>query len=253
LYVGVLMVKHVLLDWFGTLCDPEIMNERYPLVLSSILKEWFGGSLDSWLRAERLTYKWYEKYWFSRIGRGDFLKAFRETQILWVKRLFNLAGVDPSLTDDEYFQLSQRLDYEVTSKIHAIYPDVKKCLEELKNLNVRLYLSTGNSSASVLGALKASGIVSYFDGIFTSELFNAWKGSRKFWLSITEALRDKSSSCIIVDDELSVLSAAKELGYVCVLIDRRRSVSNVGDKVDFIIFELDYLLPIVEAFKGIMR
>ena len=140
-------MKNVFLDLFGVVCDLTVMRKNYSRVMVSLLRQWYGGDRERWLRADEKAFSWYSKQWSAaQQTGGEYLKVWRETNIEHLRRLFREARIPLPLTDEEIFELDRKLTGEVTSRIDAAYPDAKESIRKIKSRGSRTYLTTGSDN-----------------------------------------------------------------------------------------------------------
>ena len=239
-------MDYLFLDLFGVVCDPDVMRKKYTQVMVSLLRQWYGGDREQWLRADDTTFGWYKKYWLAaqEMG-GEYLEVWRKTNVEHLRRLFREAGVPLSLSDDEVFELDRKLTYEVTSRIDATYPDTKQSIEKIHSKGVGMYLCTSSDDLYVRGVLEASGLSGFFAGALTSNLLDEWKGTEKYWHRAIRLVSGKWRECSVVDNSIYCLRNAESVGCTTVWVNRERKPKDESFSPDFEIHSLSALPSLI--------
>lgn len=109
---------------------------------------------------------------------------------------------------------------EKYSKEVPLKPGVREFLEELKNRNISVGISSSNSRDLIVTVLKAHGIETYFDCITTCcEVPNS-KPAPDVYLKTAEGLQVEPKDCLVFEDVPMGIMAGKNAGMqVCAVED----------------------------------
>ena len=109
---------------------------------------------------------------------------------------------------------------EKYSKEVPLKPGVREFLEELKNRNIPVGISSSNSRDLIVTVLKAHGIEKYFDCITTCcEVPNS-KPAPDVYLKTAEGLKAEPKDCLVFEDVPMAIMAGKNAGMqVCAVED----------------------------------
>ena len=109
---------------------------------------------------------------------------------------------------------------EKYSKEVPLKPGVREFLEELKNRNIPVGISSSNSRDLIVTVLKAYGIEKYFDCITTCcEVPNS-KPAPDVYLKTAEGLKAEPKDCLVFEDVPMGIMAGKNAGMqVCAVED----------------------------------
>ena len=104
-------------------------------------------------------------------------------------------------------ELKQRVSHKV-----AIRPFVEEFLEALHMHGKRVVLVTNAHPVSIEVKMKKTNLQRYFHRIITSHELHHPKEDAEFWLRLEEIEPVDKSATLFIDDNFSVLDAAKEFG-----------------------------------------
>lgn len=109
---------------------------------------------------------------------------------------------------------------EKYSKEVPLKPGVREFLEELKNRNIPIGISSSNSRDLIITVLKAHGIEKHFDCITTCcEVPNS-KPAPDVYLKTAEGLKTEPKDCLVFEDVPMGIMAGKNAGMqVCAVED----------------------------------
>lgn len=143
-------------------------------------------------------------------------------------------GVSPSEARDSLFAKMRRmrgkldwycLDYwseELDLDIAALHrevnhrigflPGAREFLESLAGHQLRVLLVTNSHQTTLDIKTEVTGVVEFFDEIYTSHDLGHAKEDRPFWEALQDAERFDSGRTLFVDDNLTVLASARKFG-----------------------------------------
>lgn len=88
-------------------------------------------------------------------------------------------------------------------------PGVKRFLELLKSMNIKIALATSNNRLLLEACLKSNGIYNYFDVITTTDEVTRGKDCPDVYLLTAERLGIDPKNCIVFEDILPAVKGAK--------------------------------------------
>jgi beta-phosphoglucomutase len=119
----------------------------------------------------------------------------------------------------------------------GLFPSTKEVLEQLRQMNLRLALATSSVSASARPFLDRHQLTGFFDVIVTGEEVERGKPAPDIYLHAAEKLGIPPDACLVIEDSLSGIAAAKAANMRVAAIPDRRFVDPRSYEKD-----ADYLL-----------
>jgi HAD superfamily hydrolase (TIGR01509 family) len=130
----------------------------------------------------------------------------------------------------------------------GLFPSAKAVLEELRQMNLRLAVATSSISASARPFLKRHGLTAFFDVIVTGEEIERGKPAPDIYLRAAEKLGIPADACLVIEDALSGIAAAKAAGMrVAAIPDTRFVEAREYEK------QADYLLGNLSEIPALAR
>jgi putative hydrolase of the HAD superfamily len=143
------------------------------------------------------------------------------------------------------------LKHEVAHLID-VHTHVPEFLDALRRAGKRTVLLTNAHGASVALKLDYTGIEGHFDRVITSHALGMAKEEPGFWAKLNSVEPYDPAATLMVDDNLSVLGAARDYGVGYLLAirkpDRQRGPRETGDYPAIDAF--DEVLDGIEAVAG---
>ena len=134
----------------------------------------------------------------------------------------------------------------------GLFPSAKTTLEQLREMNLRLAVATSSVSASARPLLERTGIRSFFSVVITGDEVQRGKPAPDIYLRAADQLGISSEACVVIEDSLAGMAAAKAAKMrVAAIPDRRfvdpREYENEGDYVLGSLSEIPALIHDVNA------
>ena len=185
------MFEAVIFDWDGTLADT-----RQVIVIS------FQKALNE------INYKVSNDYIERRIGIGA-AETFREI-LRSAKRPF-----DETLIQHLIERKSQ-LEIELTNQV-KLFPGARELLEALQG-KVKVGLASMNNRSVIMHLVEANNLKKYFEVILTADSVSHSKPNPEIFLKTATELKMNPEKCVIFEDSIFGVKAAKSAGMGCVAV-----------------------------------
>ena len=91
----------------------------------------------------------------------------------------------------------------------GLFPSAKLVVEELRQMNLRLAVATSSMSASARPFIDRHGLTTFFEVILTGEEIERGKPAPDIYLCAAEKLGVAVDACLVIEDALSGIAAAK--------------------------------------------
>ena len=130
----------------------------------------------------------------------------------------------------------------------GLFPSTRAVLDELRQMNLHLAVATSSVSASARPFLDRHELTAFFDVIVTGEEIEHGKPSPDIYLSAAEKLGVPAAECLVIEDALSGIAAAKAAGMRVAAIPDTRFVDGCEYEK-----EADYLLRDLSQIPALVR
>ena len=130
----------------------------------------------------------------------------------------------------------------------GLFPCAKTTLEELRQMKLHLALATSSVSASARPFLERTGIGSWFEVIVTGDEIQRGKPYPDIYLYTAEKLGVPANACLVIEDALSGVAAAKAANMRVAAIPDTRFVDAREYKK-----ETDYMLSSLSEIPTLIR
>ncbi len=129
----------------------------------------------------------------------------------------------------------------------GLFPSAKATLEQLRATGVRLAVATSSVSASARPFLNRHGLTAFFEVIITGDEIQRGKPDPDIYLRAAEKLNIPADDCLVIEDALFGVAAAKAAKMrVAAIPDRRFVDPDAYEK------QADYLLKNLSEILGII-
>src|SRR5262245_34340313 len=91
----------------------------------------------------------------------------------------------------------------------GLFPSAKTTLERLREMKLRLAVATSSVSASARPFLERTGVKTFFDVILTGDEVQQGKPHPDIYLRTAKKLAVSSQACLVIEDALAGIAAAK--------------------------------------------
>src|SRR5881398_2601043 len=129
-----------------------------------------------------------------------------------------------------------------------VFPSAKTVLQELRQMNLHLAVATSSVSASARSFLARHGLSTFFEVVVTGEEVEHGKPHPEIYLRAAEKLGIAAAACLVIEDALSGIAAAKAAKMRVAAIPDTRFV----DPRDYE-KEADYVLSSLKEVPSLIR
>jgi beta-phosphoglucomutase family hydrolase len=108
-------------------------------------------------------------------------------------------------------------------------PFAVKLLQHLQQYDLKIALATSSRSEKMKMVLKLTGLVHYFEVIVTGEEVNRSKPAPDIFLMVAKKLKLQPEQCLVIEDAINGIKAAKNARMKCVAITTTHSVEMLQE------------------------
>jgi HAD superfamily hydrolase (TIGR01509 family) len=125
----------------------------------------------------------------------------------------------------------------------GLFPHVKEMLEELRQMKLHLAVATSSVGASARPFLNRHHLTGFFEVIVTGEEVERGKPAPDIYLRAADKLETHADACLVVEDALPGVAAAKAANMLVAAIPDRRFVDpdEYERKADYVLGSLKEL------------
>jgi len=185
-----------------------------------------------------------------------FANAWRTTQLeyTWLRSLMKKHKNFWEITEDsldhtmEAFKIKKEMRNELLDLYKKLspYPEVKECLEELKNKKIIMAILSNGTPELLKGLVESNNIQNYFDNIFSIESVGVYKPDSRVYEMPTKQYGCKPENIYFMSSNTWDISGGGVFGYNAVWINRfNKAFDKLGYKPKFVINNLKELLKII--------
>ncbi len=153
-----------------------------------------------------------------------------------------------SASTDELIQRRGEIATEFFANRVGLFPSAKKVLQELRRMNLRLAVATSSVSASARPFLDRHQLTAFFDLIVTGDEIEHGKPHPDIYLRAAAKLDVAADACLVIEDALAGIAAAKAAKMRVAAIPDRRFVDPREYEN-----EADYLLGSLSEIPSFIR
>ena len=197
-----------------------------------------------------LYYKAYRKV-LSEIGikitKNDIAKRYGIKGPEIIRQIMNERG--KNITDKQTKQLADKKDklyYEMAEKKLKLLPGVKELLTYLKNKNYKIGIASSASKGIIEQLLRVTKIKKYIDANVSGLEVRLSKPNPEIFLECAKRLKVKPEECIVFEDSVFGIEAAKRAGMKCVAVATGQTSREELQKM-----KPDWVLNTLEEFNKV--
>jgi HAD superfamily hydrolase (TIGR01509 family) len=136
---------------------------------------------------------------------------------------------------------------EFFAKQVSLFHSEKATLVELDEMNLRLAVATSSLGASARPFLDRTGINSFFSVIVAGEEVKRGKPHPEIYMCVADKLKIDSNECLVIEDALSGIAAAKAASMRVVAVPDTRfvDVREYEEKADYVLGSLSEIPALI--------
>jgi len=159
---------------------------------------------------------------------------------------------DISAPTEELMRRRGEIATEYFANRVGLFPSTKDVLNELREINRRLAVATSSVSASARPFLDRHQLTQFFDVIITGDEIERGKPEPDIYLRTAEKLGIGADECLIIEDSLSGIAAAKAAHMRVAAIPDRRFVDpdDYKKEADYLLRDLSEIPAVVSRFDA---
>jgi len=135
---------------------------------------------------------------------------------------------------------------KLAEKELKLLPGVKEMLEYLKNKGYKIGLASSSSPGSIQQILRVTNIKKFFDATISGWDIKKGKPNPDIFLECAKKLKVKARECVVVEDSVYGIEAAKKAGMKCIAVATGQHTLEELQKM-----KPDWLLNTLEEFNNI--
>ena len=134
----------------------------------------------------------------------------------------------------------------------GLFPNVKEVLQELREMKLHLAVATSSVSASARPFLDRHQLTGFFDVIITGEEVDHGKPAPDIYLCAADKLGSPAEACLVIEDALPGVTAAKAANMRVAAIPDTRFVDprEYEKKADYVLNSLKELPALIRQICG---
>ena len=153
-----------------------------------------------------------------------------------------------SVPTEELMRKRSEIAIEFFANRVGLFPSAKRVLEDLRQMKLRLALATSSVSASARPFLDRHNLTPFFDVIVTGDEIKRGKPQPDIYLCAAERLGVAAAECLVIEDALSGITAAKAAKMRVAAIPDTRFVDPCEYEK-----EADYVLGSLSEIPALVR
>jgi HAD superfamily hydrolase (TIGR01509 family) len=166
--------------------------------------------------------------------------------IEFYKKAFNL-----SASTEQMMKRRGEIATEFFAEKVGLFPGAKEVLQELQRMNLRLAVATSSVGASARPFLDRHQLTQFFEVVVTGDEVEHGKPAPDIYLRAADKLKASAFECLVIEDSLSGIAAAKAAKMRVVAIPDRRFVdpADYEKKSDYVLETLDELPALIRKLR----
>ena len=160
------------------------------------------------------------------------------------KKAFSL-----SLPTEEMMRRRGEIATEFFTNRIGLFPNVKEVLEELRRMKLHLAVATSSVSASARPFLDRHQLTGFFEAVVTGEQVEQGKPAPDIYLCAADKLGIPADACLVIEDALPGVAAAKAAKMCVAAIPDKRFVDprDYEKNADYVLNSLQELPELICA------
>lgn len=205
-------ITHIFFDLHNTLVDGRKLHPCYSAAYGRLMAERYGLEAEVWAQANRRIFADWDSYYADLDLEGDDgLAHMWEGLFRTTRAMFRIVGV-PEPTVEELRALSREAPGYATQRCDAFYDDAKSVVQRIFNAGYRLGVVTHAISAQAQGTLVGGGMEACFSLLICPDVVGQFSKDETFFAAAVRAAQVNPRHCMVVDDSIHALRAARRIG-----------------------------------------
>lgn len=177
----------------------------------------------------------------------DVLGVSYRLAVDFFKKTFGL-----SVPTEEMMRRRGEIAVEFFANRIGLFPNVKEVLEQLRQMKLHLAVATSSVSASARPFLDRHQLTGFFEVIITGDEVEHGKPAPDIYLHTAEKLGISADACLVVEDALPGVAAAKAAKMRVAAIPDTRFVNarKYEKKADYLLGSLEQLPELLRQIVG---
>jgi 16S rRNA pseudouridine516 synthase len=137
----------------------------------------------------------------------------------------------------------------------CLFPTAKAVIEQLRQMDLRLAVATSSVGASARPFLDRHQLTAFFDVIVTGDEIERGKPAPDIYLRAAERLGVPANECLVIEDALSGIAAAKaaEMRVTAIPDTRLVDAREYEKEADYVLGSLSEIPPLVRHVAAAAR
>jgi|SRR5579864_8185126 len=154
-----------------------------------------------------------------------------------------------SASADEMMRRRGEIATEFFANRVGIFPQTKEVLQKLRQINLPLAVATSSVGASARPFLDRHQLMSFFEVVVTGDEIQRGKPEPDIYLRAAEKLDVAADACLVIEDSLSGIGAAKAAKMRVAAIPDRRFVDpcDYEEQTDYLLNDLSEIPSLVRG------
>lgn len=189
------------------------LNERVRLPAAVIFD--MDGTLVATTEGDFIAWQKLFLQYGKQLSYADYFPLLGKKSQDVVHQVLGLEGVEAQ------YAMQRKMDFfedVVREKGIVTMPFAERFLQEIKDLKIPIALATSSRKMKMKLVMKESGLAKYFSVFVTGEEVANGKPNPDIFLLAAERLKVDPSHCLVLEDAVSGVAAAKAAGMKCVAI-----------------------------------
>jgi HAD superfamily hydrolase (TIGR01509 family) len=160
---------------------------------------------------------------------------------------FYKKAFDLSVPTEEMMRRRGEIATDFFANRIGLFPSTRELLEQLRKMNLRLAVATSSVSASARPFLERHNLTGFFEVILTGDEIERGKPHPDIYLRVAEKLGLACDACLVIEDSLSGVAAAKAAKMSVAAIPDTRFVDprEYKEQADYLLAELPEIAALV--------
>ncbi len=184
-------------------------------MIKGIIFDMDGVIIDSSPVLYKVWNELFKKHFNIEIDKKEFASQFGKNGIHFTEYFFKKYNI--KMPHEKFYRLMFSGNESIRKEI-GLKKGVKKQLEILKK-DYKIALATGAPKQAGLETLKRFNIINYFDFVIGGDCVEEAKPNPEIFLRAADALGLSNKNCVVVEDAILGIMAAKAAKMVCIVVE----------------------------------